>query len=146
MRAVCCAGVPPALREVLESARVAKAGVGISGDADKLALDHGVRLQGALDIAAELNGRVQPHGCELVEQTAFTLAEVAARLLRVALPKPQRLRCSNWEAVPLSEEQRRYAALDALASLRCAQATLRLPRRVRPQLLHAEPPAQLVSQ
>lgn len=146
MRAVCYAGVPPALREVLESARIAKAGVGISGDADKLALDHGVHLQGPLDIAAELNGRVQPHGCELVERTAFTLAEAAVRLLRVTLPKPPRLRCSNWEAVPLSGEQRRYAALDALASLRCAQAALRLPVRARPQLLDAGPPPWLVSQ
>lgn len=138
--------MPPALREVLESGAIAKAGVGIHGDTEKLALDHGVRLRGTLDIGAELNVRVQPQGCELVERTAFTLADAVARLLRAALPKPQRLRCSNWEAAPLSGEQRRYAALDALASLRCAQAALRLPRRTRGPLLDVGPPPWQASQ
>eukprot|EP00892_Ulva_mutabilis_P010893 jgi/Ulvmu1/8176/UM040_0073.1 len=139
-------GMPPALRELLESENVAKAGVGINGDAEKLALEHRVRLGGALDIGAELNARVQPQGCELVERTAFTLGDAAARLLRASLPKPPRLRCSNWEAAPLSAEQRRYAALDALASLRCARAALRLPLRKRAQLLDTGPPPWQVSQ
>ena len=135
----CCAGMTPALREVLECEAIAKAGVGINGDAEKLSLDHRVRLRGTLDIGAELNARVQPRGCELVERTAFTLADAAARLLRARLPKLQRLRCSNWEAAPLTAGQRWYAALDALASLRCARAALRLPLRKRAQLLDTAP-------
>ena len=35
---------------------------------------------------------------------------------------------------PLSAEQRRYAALDALASLRCARAVVMLPKRSKPLL------------
>ncbi len=38
-------------------------------------------------------------------------------MLHVAIEKDQELRTSNWEAWPLSREQQRYAALDALACL-----------------------------
>jgi 3'-5' exonuclease len=136
------AGFREAVREVLQSAAIVKAGVGIHGDAEKLQLDHSCVLTSALDIGAELNRRTQPAGCDLVEHTAFTLAEAAERLLRRTLAKPQALRCSNWEQRPLSGEQRRYAALDALASLRCAQAALCLPLRLPLRACAPLPPEQ----
>lgn len=49
----------------------------------------------------------------------WSLAALAALLLRLRLEKSQAVRCSNWEArPPLSGEQQAYAATDAWASLR----------------------------
>lgn len=47
-----------------------------------------------------------PHPTGLVEE-----------VLNLQLPKPQGVRCGNWEARPLSPDQQRYAALDVFASL-----------------------------
>ncbi len=44
---------------------------------------------------------------------------LCAELLHATLGKDARVRCSNWEQVPLDTHQRRYAAADACASLRC---------------------------
>lgn len=117
----------PALRELLESPTILKCGVGINGDLHKLSLDLNIQLQGVLDVNVEANQRVQPGGCKLVEWTSFTLAEQCERLLKRRLPKPQQLRCGNWEQVPLSQEQQHYAALDAFASLLVGRAVLKLP-------------------
>ena len=50
-------------------------------------------------------------------QAAALSAGLAAEVLHASLEKEAGERTSNWEAWPLSAEQRRYAALDALASL-----------------------------
>lgn len=42
---------------------------------------------------------------------------LAAAMLSAEVEKDQRLRTSNWETWPLSQEQQHYAALDAFASL-----------------------------
>lgn len=38
-------------------------------------------------------------------------------LLHVALDKTNAIRCSNWEARPLTDVQKAYAATDAFAAL-----------------------------
>jgi len=48
-----------------------------------------------------------------------SLASLCDELLDRELPKPKEVRCSNWEAAPLSEEQLRYAATDAWAGFLC---------------------------
>lgn len=121
------AGVPPALKRLLEEPSIVKCGVGINGDLHKLALDHGIHLRGLLDVNVECNRRVQPNGVALTEWTSFTLAEHCARLLHRSVAKPQSLRCSNWEVLPLTSEQQRYAALDAYASLLVADAVEKMP-------------------
>ena len=116
----------PTLKAILES-DVCKCGVGINGDLHKLRLDFGVHLRAVLDVNVETNRRCQPGNTTLVEHTSFTLSEHCERLLGRALPKPQSLRCGNWEQFPLSAEQQFYAAMDAYASLLVGQAVVRLP-------------------
>lgn len=86
------AGFPDALRSVLESPCIKKAGIGIRNDCEKLWLDKRCKLANTLDINTELNCRQQPSGCQLAEYTTFTLAEACERLLGKGLPKPQTLR------------------------------------------------------
>ncbi len=45
-------------------------------------------------------------------------AGLVERLMQRTLEKAQGLRCSDWEAYPLSAQQRKYAAADVFASLR----------------------------
>ncbi len=45
------------------------------------------------------------------------------------LPKVQSVRCSNWEARPLTAAQQQYAALDAWAGLLVHTLLEALPRR-----------------
>lgn len=87
-----CAGFPDALRSVLESTRITKAGVGIKNDCEKLWLDKRCKLNASLDINTELNARQLPCGSHMAEYTTFTLAEGCERLLSRGLPKPQSLR------------------------------------------------------
>jgi 3'-5' exonuclease len=117
------------LKALLECTSIIKSGVGIAGDGHKLSLEYSVQVGGVMDINVETNRRVQPGGVNLVEWTSFTLAEQCERLLRLRLPKPQDLRCGNWEQVPLSAEQKHYASLDAFASLLVGRAVLKLPLR-----------------
>lgn len=46
------------------------------------------------------------------------------------LPKPQHIRLGNWEKLPLSEEQQRYAAMDAFACLLLHWEMQQLPERL----------------
>ena len=55
--------------------------------------------------------------CVLTRLMRVSGAGLAAAVLQASIDKPQALRTSNWEAWPLSLEQQRYAATDALASL-----------------------------
>jgi ribonuclease D len=45
------------------------------------------------------------------------LAGLVEEVLNKQLPKPSGVRCGNWEARPLSQKQKLYAALDVFASL-----------------------------
>jgi len=58
------------------------------------------------------------------------LAALMETLLHRSLPKPNGVRCGNWEACPLTPEQQMYAAQDAFASLAAYCALYPLPLRV----------------
>ena len=47
----------------------------------------------------------------------MTIAGLVQQLLHVTLDKTNAVRCSNWEARPLSDVQKMYAATDAFAAL-----------------------------
>jgi hypothetical protein len=42
--------------------------------------------------------------------------------LHKILPKPKHIRCGNWERIPLSDDQKKYAELDAYVSYYCYRA------------------------
>lgn len=59
---------------------------------------------------------IHPH-THLISTRTFQSVFRPLKVLQRTLPKPDRLRCGNWEAPRLSTDQQRYAALDAYASL-----------------------------
>jgi hypothetical protein len=52
-----------------------------------------------------------------VTNPTWSLAKLVAHCLGLELPKPKKVRMSNWELSPLTSGQKNYAALDALVGL-----------------------------
>eukprot|EP00798_Chlamydomonas_sp_ICE-L_P022474 gene22474-29596_t len=59
----------------------------------------------------------------------WSLSGLVESLLESNLPKPNHIRCGNWEKFPLDIGQRRYAALDAYAGLALYRVLSVLPLR-----------------
>eukprot|EP01102_Stenamoeba_stenopodia_P008683 TRINITY_DN2525_c0_g2_i4.p1 TRINITY_DN2525_c0_g2~~TRINITY_DN2525_c0_g2_i4.p1 ORF type:complete len:767 (-),score=201.04 TRINITY_DN2525_c0_g2_i4:39-2339(-) len=106
--------LPPALEELLASPRFVKAGVAIYSDARKLYSDFGVTLKGCVDLQSVVSQKKELH--ELYATRGGTsLAALCASVLGSPLKKAHWIRCSDWEAAELLQEQITYAALDAYA-------------------------------
>ena len=58
---------------------------------------------------------------------SWSLSALSERVLGLTLKKEGKLRLSDWEA-RLCPEQLEYAAVDALASMRCCEELERAPR------------------
>mmetsp|Transcript_13617 Transcript_13617/g.32227 ORF Transcript_13617/g.32227 Transcript_13617/m.32227 type:complete len:539 (-) Transcript_13617:51-1667(-) len=103
-------GVTPTLRHILASESVQLTGIGSLGDAQKLEVDYSIEARGVVDVPREmlLRGSPCPRG---------SLSALCSQLLRHELKKDNGVRCGNWEARPLSDAHRGYAATDAMASL-----------------------------
>lgn len=100
--------IPEDLAELLEDKSILKVGVAIYGDSHNLSVDYGVRCGGCVDLrylAKHLG--LQPSG----------LAGLASTHLGLELDKNWRIRCSDWESNVLSEDQIKYASLDAYAGV-----------------------------
>ncbi|KAK9832852.1 hypothetical protein WJX81_007824 [Elliptochloris bilobata] len=119
-------GITSQLSALLSSPDLAKAGVGISGDAQKLARDYpGLACAGAVCLSELANQRLSSASRP---PERWSLARLTAEVLFRRLDKRQALRMSNWEAVPLTAAQRAYASADAFASLRLLQALEAMPQ------------------
>lgn len=102
---VAVAGLPPGLRALLAAPAPLKVGCGAHGDALKVQRDFGLAMAGVLDLGGDYaSGRLaaDAHGAP---PQRWSLAALAARLLRHGLDKGQALRCSDWERCPLAAEQ-----------------------------------------
>ncbi|XP_052437090.1 exonuclease 3'-5' domain-containing protein 2 isoform X1 [Carassius gibelio] len=104
--------LPEGLVGVLSDPRVLKVGVGCYEDGKRLAHDHGLTLSCTVDLRyLALRQR------QAVLNNGLSLKSLAADLLNVTLDKSLELRCSDWEADVLSQEQVVYAAHDAQISV-----------------------------
>ncbi|XP_060790316.1 exonuclease 3'-5' domain-containing protein 2 isoform X1 [Neoarius graeffei] len=104
--------LPKGLLQVLRDPHVLKVGVGCYEDSKRLASDHGLALVCTVDL--RYLALRQRHA---VLNNGLSLKSLAADLLNVTLDKSLELRCSNWEAENLSQEQMFYAARDAQVSV-----------------------------
>lgn len=98
--------LPDYLLELLTDSRIIKAGVAIAADAKLLYEQFGVVTKGAVDI------QHFAHKYDRVHKSSG-LAALAESILNVRLNKDHHIRCGDWEASTLSQEQTQYAALDA---------------------------------
>ncbi|XP_043119478.1 LOW QUALITY PROTEIN: exonuclease 3'-5' domain-containing protein 2 [Puntigrus tetrazona] len=104
--------LPGGLVGVLSDPRVLKVGVGCYEDGKRLTHDHGLALSCTVDLRyLALRQR------QAVLNNGLSLKSLAADLLNVTLDKSLELRCSDWEADVLSQEQMAYAAHDAQISV-----------------------------
>eukprot|EP00445_Apocalathium_hangoei_P086430 CAMPEP_0204202584 /NCGR_PEP_ID=MMETSP0361-20130328/68325_1 /ASSEMBLY_ACC=CAM_ASM_000343 /TAXON_ID=268821 /ORGANISM="Scrippsiella Hangoei, Strain SHTV-5" /LENGTH=513 /DNA_ID=CAMNT_0051165417 /DNA_START=54 /DNA_END=1591 /DNA_ORIENTATION=+ len=142
-------GVPQPLAALLGRSDILKVGVGAEADARKLERDwrkcsfsvaglsleaaeaassgmHREEASGGLRVLGvlELNEVVQSvlAGATPLARSKSSLADLCLDWLGHSLDKTHEIRCGNWEAVPLSEAQLRYAATDAYAGVRILAA------------------------
>lgn len=103
--------IPQDLFDFLADDRFTFVGVGICGDADRLADEHNLTIANQTDLrglAAETMDRP--------EMRQKGLAGLAAAVLGVTVTKPERVRMSRWDQENLSYDQMKYAAVDAFLS------------------------------
>ncbi|XP_036621021.1 Werner syndrome ATP-dependent helicase [Trichosurus vulpecula] len=117
---------PQGLKMLLENEAVKKAGMG-TADQWKLLRDFDIHLKGFVELASVANEKLR---CE----ETWSLDGLVKHLFGKRLLKEHSIRCSRWEAFPLSEDQKQYATVDAYASLIVYQKleTLSGPERMLP--------------
>ncbi|PUZ55508.1 hypothetical protein GQ55_5G217900 [Panicum hallii var. hallii] len=102
--------VPAALRAFLACPDHSFAGVGVGGDVERLYVDCGLVVAGAVDlrhVAAEVLARPELRNAGL--------KTLAREVMGVHVDKEKRVTLSGWDQ-PLSTEQVRYACIDAFVS------------------------------
>ncbi|CAO1397422.1 unnamed protein product [Diamesa hyperborea] len=100
--------IPQELRDILENPEIIKTGVGPQSDATMLLQDYSIRMNGTFDLRfLAMQTGTKPEG----------LAKLSKNVLNVELDKDWRVRCSDWEAVKLSDKQIEYAAKDAQVAI-----------------------------
>lgn len=109
-----CGGktLPRTLLNILADGTILKVGVGCSEDASKLLQDYGLVVRGCLDLrylAMRQRNNLLCNG--------LSLKSLAETVLNFPLDKSLLLRCSNWDAETLTEDQVIYAARDAQISV-----------------------------
>ncbi|KAL1709103.1 hypothetical protein EV121DRAFT_195731 [Schizophyllum commune] len=102
---------PEQLRLLLEDPSIAKTGVGISGDAQKLYRDRGISMSNVVDLGL-MTRSTDNANWKGPYNSPIGLARLIALYEKRELRKG-RISRSNWEKVPLSDEQKQYAANDA---------------------------------
>ncbi|XP_076164797.1 exonuclease 3'-5' domain-containing 2 isoform X2 [Ptiloglossa arizonensis] len=101
--------VPHKLKELLASKRILKVGVASYEDGQKIAADYGCKVCGTLDLRTLAERANLP--------SPKSLAAMSLQYLGLEMDKLVEVRCGNWNAGTLTDEQVAYAACDAIASV-----------------------------
>ncbi|KAM9653902.1 exonuclease 3'-5' domain-containing protein 2 isoform 9-T16 [Morphnus guianensis] len=104
--------IPKTLLDIMADSAVLKVGVGCWEDACKLLHDYGLPVRGSVDLRylAMRQRKDLLHNC-------LSLKSLAENVLNCPLDKSPHVRCSNWEAEELTQDQVLYAARDAQVSV-----------------------------
>ncbi|XP_058805451.1 exonuclease 3'-5' domain-containing protein 2 [Phymastichus coffea] len=116
--------IPLQLRELLASRNFLKVGVASFEDGKKLAKDYNCHVFGTVDL------RSLAHSFSLVAPT--NLAAFSVQYLGVEIDKVPEIRCGNWNADTLLDEQIKYASCDAYASVLIFYKIMQKARQRRP--------------
>lgn len=104
--------LPKTLLRILGDDNILKVGVQAFEDGCRLLRDYCVTVKGCLDVRFLVTHQRKDHlTCSL------SLKSLAQDIINFTLDKSLHLRCSNWEAEELSNEQVSYAAHDAQVSV-----------------------------
>lgn len=97
------------VQELLSNKRILKVGVASFEDGQKVLKDHGCQVSGTLDV------RSLAKATHLL--SLKSLAAMSLEYLSLEMDKLIELRCGDWEASTLTDEQVKYAACDAIISI-----------------------------
>ncbi|XP_019618501.1 PREDICTED: exonuclease 3'-5' domain-containing protein 2-like [Branchiostoma belcheri] len=103
--------IPRCVRDLLADRNVLKVGVACYEDSRRLERDYGITVRGCVDL------RHLAIRHKSLQNGRLGLQALAERVLGVNMEKSRTVRCSDWEAQELSQEQITYAANDALVSV-----------------------------
>ncbi|KMQ87409.1 exonuclease 3 -5 domain-containing protein 2-like protein, partial [Lasius niger] len=101
--------IPSKLKELLASKHILKVGVASFEDGQRIVKDYGCRVNGTLDLRTLAENFYLP--------SRKSLAAMSLEYLNIEMDKIIEVRCGDWDASTLSDEQVAYAACDALASV-----------------------------
>ncbi|XP_011165231.1 exonuclease 3'-5' domain-containing protein 2 [Solenopsis invicta] len=101
--------IPFKLKELLATKHILKVGVSSFEDGQKLVKDYGCRVNGTLDLRTLADSLNLP--------SRKSLAAMCEQYLNIEMDKLIEVRCGDWDASTLSDDQVAYAACDALASV-----------------------------
>jgi ribonuclease D len=96
-------------QELLATKHILKVGVSSFEDGQKLVKDYGCRVNGTLDLRTLADSLDLP--------SRKSLAAMCEQYLNIEMDKLIEVRCGDWDASTLSDDQVAYAACDALASV-----------------------------
>ncbi|KAI8972404.1 ribonuclease H-like domain-containing protein [Trametes punicea] len=106
---------PEKVQEVIEGKDIFKLGANIKNDGHKLFRDYGILARSLVELGV-LAHQADPSFSQTYKRSVVSLARVVEMYTRKTLAKGK-VRTSNWERKPLSEEQKFYAANDAHCAL-----------------------------
>lgn len=104
--------LPRSLLDVLVDSSILKVGVGCYEDGRKLLHGYGITVCGTVDLRY-----LAMRQRRSVIHRGLSLKSLAEDILNFSLDKSLQMRCSNWEAEELTDDQVIYAARDAQVSL-----------------------------
>ncbi|KAL9536765.1 hypothetical protein MBANPS3_012383, partial [Mucor bainieri] len=104
-----CTSLPPSLVELLTDESIKKVGRNVGGDLARIARGYGTIGTGALELGAFCSAR------KCIPTGTLSLSEISSIVLGAKISKDERL--SAWNCEELSNEQQKYAAIDAWAGL-----------------------------
>lgn len=117
--------LPHRLYALLVDSNIRFVGCCVSADIKKIARDFNVPAVARHAEAINLGGEARKR--DVIPSGTATLARIAELVLQQTLPKAGTPRFSDWSKKPLTKDQIRYAALDALASVRIHEELLHYP-------------------
>ncbi|CAL7938298.1 unnamed protein product [Xylocopa violacea] len=101
--------IPEKLKELLANKHILKVGVASYEDGQKIIADYGCKVCGTVDLRTLADRANLP--------SPKSLAAMSLQYLGLEMDKLIEVRCSNWNAGTLTDEQVAYAACDAIASV-----------------------------
>ncbi|XP_032691486.1 exonuclease 3'-5' domain-containing protein 2 [Odontomachus brunneus] len=118
--------IPDKLKELLSNKHILKVGVASFEDGQKILKDHGCQVSGTLDIRGLAEAIQLP--------SLKSLAAMSLEYLSLEMDKIIELRCGDWEASTLTDEQVKYAACDAIISILIYQKIMQIMQKTKQRL------------
>ncbi|KAI7874434.1 uncharacterized protein EV154DRAFT_569718 [Mucor mucedo] len=101
---------PGKLKEIIASKRIRKIGKNVGGDLTRLKR-YVSETNGELELGTYCFSR------NAISSSRKLLSDICNVILKIHLPKSNDVRLSNWEALELSDQQKRYAFWDAYVAI-----------------------------